>query len=67
MTEDVFADIVDVLKLAYRVYGSYEMAFEFMRRPHQLLHGKTPIESIEEGDYEKVKQILLRLQHGSVS
>lgn len=63
------ARIAEVWALAMDVYQDEETARMFLRRPHQLLHGRTPLQVTAESSpgARSVEQVLGRLKYGSAA
>ncbi|SDZ40047.1 Predicted phosphoesterase [Variovorax sp. YR634] len=54
----------DLLDLAVQVFGSAAKAW--LNKPHRLLDGQTPAVFAAGGGLQKVKEILIAIQHGGV-
>ncbi|SEM10242.1 Predicted phosphoesterase [Variovorax sp. YR750] len=54
----------DLLDLAAQAFG--EAAQAWLNRPHELLDGQTPAAFAAKGDSEKVRRMLIAIQHGGV-
>ena len=63
------ARLAQVWAMALEVYQDKQTARTFLRRPHQLLHGRTPLEVAAESSAgtRSVEQILGRLKYGSAA
>jgi len=63
------ARVAQVWAVAMDVYQDEETARMFLRRPHQLLHERTPLEVAAESSpgARSVEQILGRLKYGSAA
>ncbi len=61
--------LAEVWLTALDVYKDAETARMFLQRPHQLLHGRAPLEVAVESSYgaRTVQQILGRLKHGAAA
>lgn len=61
--------LAEVWVMAVDVYKEEETARLFLQRPHQLLHGRTPLEVAAESwaGARSVEQILGRLKYGSAA
>jgi putative toxin-antitoxin system antitoxin component (TIGR02293 family) len=61
------ARLASVWAMAVNVWGGTEAARQFMFEPHQLLHGRRPIDVVLENELGRpiVEGILGRLQYGS--
>lgn len=54
----------DLLDLATQVFGSGAQGW--LNKPHRLFNGRTPAAFAAEGDSEKVRAMLIAVQHGGV-
>jgi putative toxin-antitoxin system antitoxin component (TIGR02293 family) len=63
------ARLAEVWTAAMDVYRDEDSARMFLRRPHQLLHGRTPLNIAAESSAgaRSVEQVLGRLKHGTAA
>lgn len=63
------AQLAEVWAMALEVYKEEATARTFLQRPHQLLHGRTPLEVAAESwaGARTVEQILGRLKYGTAA
>lgn len=54
-------------KLAADTFLTEDEAFRWLRRPHPILDGKTPLQAAHtHAGLQRVKDILIAIQHGGV-
>lgn len=65
--DDKISDLQTIVKMAERVLNSQDLASEWIKTPLADLNGDTPQNHILQNKpdaFEKVKQILIKIEHG---
>lgn len=59
------AALMDCERMAYDTFESEEVAFGWLRRPHPMLEGKSPLEYVKTSSgVQRVKDILVAIKYG---
>lgn len=66
--DSIATDLIEIQRMAAKIFETDEESFNWLHRPHPLLNGASPLESAASAmGSQRVKDILIAIQHGGVA
>lgn len=66
--DSIATDLIEIQRLAAKIFETDEESFNWLHRPHPLLNGASPLESAAGAmGPQRVKDMLIAIQHGGVA